>query len=264
MNKIVSMAAREVDHVASRNELFDYLCQILMVKIADWDNNNYFNLIKDDPKETWLRFRKCRLNYKLTTQHLGMFQDFKISRETTLKVMGILEDIDFDTCNYDPFSKLWQECITYHGKKSSLGQFHTPYHVVKMMVEMNIGDAKKEDAPLKLIDPTCGVGTMQTIAWRTYPELFDPMHSIYGVDIDFISVLGARYSFAAWGLNPHNVVCGDGLERFEVLWEEHQKKLVEKMQEVDRQAILEEIEEINDKLISSGYSLNGKELVNNA
>ena len=257
MEKIVKLAARELDYKTNRNELFDNLCQLLMVKVADWDNNNYFNQIIDNDDEVWLRFNKCRLNYKLSTEQLGMFRDYKLGQNMTLKLIRILDDIDFDAINYDPFSKLWNHCITHHNKKSDLGQFHTPYNVVKMMVEMELSDKSKEDAPLKLIDPTCGVGTMQTVAWREHPELFDPMNSIFGVDIDYISVLGARYSFAAWGLNPHNVVCGDGLIPLKEHWPKHVKKIEEKLAKMDHAQILEDIEEINKELEGIGCSLKG-------
>ena len=108
---------------------------------------------------------------------------------------------------------------------SNKGQFFTPYHVSKMMAEINFIDLKKEidnKGFITLAEPCCGSGGMIIAYAETMKEKgYNYQHQLYveSVDIDEICFKMAYIQLSLYGI-PAKVVRGDSisLRFFEVLY----------------------------------------------
>ena len=108
---------------------------------------------------------------------------------------------------------------------SNKGQFFTPYHVSKMMAEINFIDLKNEvdnKGFITLAEPCCGSGGMIIAYAETMKEKgYNYQHQLYveSVDIDEICFKMAYIQLSLYGI-PAKVVRGDSisLRFFEVLY----------------------------------------------
>ena len=108
---------------------------------------------------------------------------------------------------------------------SNKGQFFTPYHVSKMMAEINFIDLKNEvdnKGFITLAEPCCGSGGMIIAYAETMKEKgYNYQHQLYveAVDIDEICFKMAYIQLSLYGI-PAKVVRGDSisLRFFEVLY----------------------------------------------
>ncbi len=108
---------------------------------------------------------------------------------------------------------------------SNKGQFFTPYHVSKMMAEINFTDSKNEidnKGFITLSEPCCGSGGMVIAYCETMKEKgYNYQHQLYveAVDVDDICFKMAYIQLSLYGI-PAKVVRGDSLTLrfFEVLY----------------------------------------------
>lgn len=108
---------------------------------------------------------------------------------------------------------------------SNKGQFFTPYHVSKMMAEINFIDLKNEidnKGFITLAEPCCGSGGMIIAYAETMKEKgYNYQHQLYveSVDIDEICFKMTYIQLSLYGI-PAKVVRGDSisLRFFEVLY----------------------------------------------
>ena len=108
---------------------------------------------------------------------------------------------------------------------SSKGQFFTPYHVSKMMAEINFIDLKNEvdnNGFITLSEPCCGSGGMIIAYAETMKDKgYNYQHQLYveAVDIDDICFKMAYIQLSLYGI-PAKVIRGDSLTLrfFEVLY----------------------------------------------
>jgi len=110
---------------------------------------------------------------------------------------------------YDPLGSFYEE-VSGQGKKSAMGQFFTPPHIVTMMVQMTVGvqqaDKIAAREPITLCEPACGSGRFILAANATHPGTFS-----CGNDLDQMCVKMTAINMCLNGAIGQ-VTCGDGLD----------------------------------------------------
>ena len=147
-------------------------CIILFIKIAsetgkisknyDWDSlrEKQGNSLKEHYLDTINHFR---LKYS------GVFREINISNPRTLEdVIRLLDGVNFTDTDIDIKGGVYEYFLSKYSAttKSSLGQYFTPRHIVKMMVAMLSPDFEKKET---IYDPFCGTGGMLV---QCYKEIY--------------------------------------------------------------------------------------------
>jgi type I restriction enzyme M protein len=110
---------------------------------------------------------------------------------------------------YDPLGSFYEE-ISSDGKKSAMGQFFTPEHIVTMMTQISMGadaDHKIERGEMvTLAEPACGSGRFILAANAMHPGTFS-----CGNDLDVMCAKMTALNMC-WNGAVGQVTCGDGLD----------------------------------------------------
>jgi type I restriction-modification system DNA methylase subunit len=100
----------------------------------------------------------------------------------------------------------------HHLSNGRNGQYFTPFPICQFMalitrIDRTIDDEFKNDAPVRVIDPSCGSGRMLVASHR----INKTGHEYYGIDIDRTCVKMAALNLFLSGMWNSEVMCGDSL-----------------------------------------------------
>ena len=107
---------------------------------------------------------------------------------------------------------------------SGNGQYFTPFHIAKLMADINMGDKDSLEATIakkgrvSIMEPTCGGGQLLIAAYSSFEEKgINPMETmeVYAKDISRICVLMCYTQLSLLGV-PGVVVRGNGLTNEEL------------------------------------------------
>lgn len=158
-------------------------------------------------EQLFYRSPNLEQRYKNTTCDYTKEQAEKFSKLLALLVMGLEE-------KYQDF--LGQVFSELNLGNSNKGQFFTPYHVIKMMAEINFIDMKNELNTkdfITLSEPCCGSGGMIIAYAETMKDKgYNYQHQLYveAVDIDEICFKMTYIQLSLLGISA-KVIRGDSL-----------------------------------------------------
>ena len=151
-------------------EAFSEFSQILFIKILSEINEDetrdnlqfHWKEIEDIAGDILLRRYKEGLQL-LREDYEGVFGETKIEKAETLeKIIARLKRYSFIDVDADVKGEAYEYFLRrYNRQKSDLGQYFTPRHVVRSMVELT--DPRFEE---KVYDPFCGTGGMLIQAFK--------------------------------------------------------------------------------------------------
>lgn len=163
------------------------------------------------PTETSIEQEKRYLKKYTPDEHTmfeTMFKNLVVLTKPRVNLWAA-PDSKTNTGWYDPLGSFYEE-VSSDGKKSAMGQFFTPTHIVDMMCMMTLGIDRnpKMDAgePITIGEPACGSGRMLLAANAIYPGCFSCANDIDG--------MCAKMTAINMCLNGAvgQVTCGDGLD----------------------------------------------------
>lgn len=163
------------------------------------------------PTETSLEQEKRYLK-KYTDEERGMFETmFKNLVVLTKPRVNLWAAPDKKTQSgwYDPLGSFYEE-VSSDGKKSMMGQFFTPQHIVDMMCMITMGNEPTEKMqrgePVTVAEPACGSGRMVLAANAHYAGCFACAN-----DLDPMCAKMTAINMCLNGA-VGQVTCGDGLD----------------------------------------------------
>lgn len=192
----------------------DYIQQFIS-KLQSLDKSKNISTVFNDftalalcsLSQPFYRSQNIEQRYKYIISQYTKEQAEEFSKLLALLVLGLEE-------KYQDF--LGQVFSQLNLGNSNKGQFFTPYHVSKMMAEINFVDIKKDienKGFITLSEPCCGSGGMIIAYAETMKEKgYNYQHQLFveAVDIDDMCFKMAYIQLALLGI-PAKVIRGDSL-----------------------------------------------------
>lgn len=169
--------------------------------------NDFTALAQCSLAQPFYRSPNIEQRYKYIISHYNQEQAEEFSKLLALLVLGLEEK------HQDFLGQVYSELNLGNSNK---GQFFTPYHVSKMMAQINFVELKGEiDSKgfITLSEPCCGSGGMIIAYAETMKEKgYNYQHQLYveAVDIDEICFKMAYIQLSLLGI-PAKLIRGDSL-----------------------------------------------------